>query len=468
MRRAHQFLALVTGCGFLYITIKSLRWWFRLHHPWYDYLWGSALGFAAIGLGVLPRSPIRRLPERGFLILLTVIFAASRLWWVALVPTKPVSDFAMYQAWAEMFSQGRPLDAVLGQSKVFLVHAWGYPLALGGLYAIVGSSVLAAKLLNVVAGALSLLLLYRLGKAVSGEDAGRLAALLFGLWPSQLFLTSVLASEHLGLLAALAAQATLVAAINPPTPRWTSVALSGVLMAVAAAVRAALMVLLLAGVLTVVLLCRPARRAAISLLLLVGGFWLTHAVYRQGVNAIYHLRPYAQLDWTLLQGTNFESHGAWNEADARNFMDRPTFEDARAFARAEALHRITSEPQRFAQLVVRKQVELWRDDWYGVQWSLFDLEARSAAVTARKDALIWVSRCYQVFVLLCGTAGCFLAAQADAQRGVVLILFLLLVGTWVHGIFEVQSRYHYVLEPALFVLAARAAVTVRMRRPLAG
>lgn len=133
MRRLNQLVAFGAGCGFLFITVKSLRWWFLLSHPWYDYLWGSALGLAAIGLGALPRSPLRRLSERRFLILLTAFFAVSRLFWVALVPTKPISDFATYNAWAELFAKGQPLDALLGHSGVFLVHAWGYPLALGGV-----------------------------------------------------------------------------------------------------------------------------------------------------------------------------------------------------------------------------------------------------------------------------------------------------------------------------------------------
>lgn len=119
--------------------------------------------------------------------------------------------------------------------------------------ALLGPSVLTAKLLNVGVGTVSLLLIYNLGKTLSGEAAGRLAAILFALWPSQLFLTSVLASEHLGLLAALAAQCILVAAINTPNPRWTSLVASGVLMAVSSIVRSALLVLFIAAALTVVL-----------------------------------------------------------------------------------------------------------------------------------------------------------------------------------------------------------------------
>ncbi|MFN8626328.1 MAG: hypothetical protein U0587_10165 [Candidatus Binatia bacterium] len=283
-----------------------------------------------------------------------------------------------------------------------------------------------------------------------------------------MFFTSVLAPEHLGLLAALAAQTVLVSAVQSPTPRWTSVALSGVLMAVASVVRSASWVLFLAGVLRVPLLSRPGRRALFEVLLLVNGFWLTHAAYRQGMHTIYHITPEAQIDWTLLQGTNFDSRGAWNDADARTFMDRPTFEEARAFARAEAFRRMTSEPRRFAKLVIRKQVELWRDDGYGVYWSVdqFEVPSRTATVMAWKDSLSWLSRCYHLLVLVLGTAGCLLLMRTDIRRGLVLIVMLLLVGTWAHGVIEVQWRYHYVFEPALFVLAAMAAVALLPQRPL--
>ena len=59
----------------------------------------------------------------------------------------------------------------------------GYPMYLGFVYLLSGDSIIIARLLKCLWGALTCILLYRLGKRNFGEHVGRLAAILMMLEP---------------------------------------------------------------------------------------------------------------------------------------------------------------------------------------------------------------------------------------------------------------------------------------------
>src|SRR5260370_23357466 len=79
-----------------------------------------------------------------FLIVVLVLAALVRLAWIFVVPNTPVDDFAVYQAIAVNIAHGQGHPALGLQGPL-------YPLALGLLYRLVGSTNLViAQLLNVV------------------------------------------------------------------------------------------------------------------------------------------------------------------------------------------------------------------------------------------------------------------------------------------------------------------------------
>ncbi|HYP18867.1 MAG TPA: glycosyltransferase family 39 protein [Chloroflexia bacterium] len=76
----------------------------------------------------------------------------------------------------------------------------GYPVLLAGLYLVTGPSLVAARLLNTVLGALCVPLVYQLGKQLWGQRVGLGAGTIFALDPFSMFWPQFLLSENLQIL----------------------------------------------------------------------------------------------------------------------------------------------------------------------------------------------------------------------------------------------------------------------------
>jgi 4-amino-4-deoxy-L-arabinose transferase-like glycosyltransferase len=71
----------------------------------------------------------------------------------------------------------------------------GYPAMLAPLYRLTDNSLLAARLLNVVAGSLTVVLVYLLGRKVFDRRIGLVGAALLAFFPCQIFATSLIMTE---------------------------------------------------------------------------------------------------------------------------------------------------------------------------------------------------------------------------------------------------------------------------------
>lgn len=76
----------------------------------------------------------------------------------------------------------------------------GYPVLLAGLYLVTGPSLVAARLLNTVLGALCVPLVYQLGKQLWGQRVGFGAGAVFAFDPFSMFWPQFLLSENLQIL----------------------------------------------------------------------------------------------------------------------------------------------------------------------------------------------------------------------------------------------------------------------------
>jgi uncharacterized membrane protein YuzA (DUF378 family) len=88
-------------------------------------------------------------------------------------------------------------------------YAVGYPMVVGFVFLLVGPNVLAAKLLNVVFGACSVLFAARIADAIGLGHRRRLVAWMVSLWPTLLWWTGAMMKEELA--AALLLGAVLAA-----------------------------------------------------------------------------------------------------------------------------------------------------------------------------------------------------------------------------------------------------------------
>jgi len=389
---------------------------------------------------------------------LVLVFAASRVAWVLTVSTQPVSDFAGYHALAVMFSQGKVTTWwPLGTS----VAAWGYPFALGQVLRILprgADGLLVAKLLNVVAGLAALVLLYRVADRAAGRRSALLAALLFVAWPGELFFTSVLASEHLAVVALLLAVDLVLPLLGDRPPGWARAALAGVVLAAAFLIRSALIVALPCVAVALLASHRPTRRAAALALVVGATFLLATRASVVGLRTAYGVTPVSSAWWSLLTGTNVDSDGSFSTADRDRFFAHRSIAEADAFARAEIVRRLTTEPMRLARLFWRKSINLWRADDYACFWSTVRLADTGPAPDGAAHAAMDVAaQSFHLAVLALAVLGCWRSARSRVAPGIALMLFLIAAGTLLHALLESQARYHFVMQPWVLVLAALGA-----------
>jgi 4-amino-4-deoxy-L-arabinose transferase-like glycosyltransferase len=180
--------------------------------------------------------------------LVAALAIAARLAWVLLVPTHPVGDFAMYRESADYLVAHGSLDPEF-------IYMPGYVLLLAAVRAL-GGGLLAAKLIGVAAGGLAAAACYGTAAAVFDDGsppgqalarrAARAAGLLAALWPAGIAVSSVTGTDMPA--AALVAAAVWLLVRDGRRRPVRGAALFGLVLGLAATIRAvALPVALLGG-----------------------------------------------------------------------------------------------------------------------------------------------------------------------------------------------------------------------------
>lgn len=365
--------------------------------------------------------------SRGWLWIVGLFFL-SRLLWILLVPTEPASDFATYYRFGGIFSSFSPLSfAVESQSTNMTMQPWGYPFVLAVAFAIAGQSVLIAKLLNVVVGVATLILLWRLAHKLAGKTIAFVTSLLFLCWPAQLMFTSVLASEHLALLMILAGFLSLLS---------RRLGLAGIFIALAATFRLPCAVALP----TMALGAQPIRRLFYS----AGFFFLAFALYIGLMYAIYREAPISRGGFNLMLGANYEAGGRWNTEDSAMYA---TFTSPDRDARAVAWERIKSSPPRYFVLMLEKILTLWSTEDFAANWS-----------SVSNPTVRTVSNIY--YYILLATALMGLVVAKEIRRKLLPLATYAGLVSILHSIAVTDPRYHYVAMPAVLLASAWGLVAL--------
>lgn len=419
------------------------------------------------------------LSARGFLVLVLVLTLLPRLFWVLSVRTEPYSDFLHLYNYGVAASQG-DFTHYVDFYGVF-PFKFGFGFLVAGLFALFGAGTLVVPLYHVVLSLAMVILVYLVGKEVFSETAARASALFFALWPAQIMYNSVVAAENSFMVPFLGAIWLFVRFIKlrdtGKTP-YGLLILSGVLIAAAQAFRPMAMILIPTFALYVLFFItfhqkflRNLGIQALCILLVAASYFISLKLISLPIKSLSGMDiSRSGSGFYLLVGSNHESKGRFNQEDhaiiAKYDFD---FEKVHEESQKIAMERITSDPGRFARLVVSKIGTMWNTDTYGYNWSIVSAKSGSRMENLIKTyprAFYTLSDFFWLFVLALSAIG---AGFAWIRKNPISVLFYLILG----GLFvaycflEVQSRYHFPAVPILILMAGFGAscLSITRKRP---
>ncbi len=460
----NRWLVRIVGFLLIVITSYALQNWSLVGLPRYWLFVAVLLSLVLTFLLRYTDSLVQRCSRWPFLLIAVSLVALLRLVWIIGVPTLPISDFESYNRSASAIAQG-----VFEFPKI---HRGGYPLLLGFVYRVFGTNLLTAKLFNVFLSIVAALLLFWIAQCLLGESSARAATALFALWPAQIMMSSVLATELPYTVLFLSAIAVLLRASRSESLSVLALFSSGVLLGLSNPIRP-VSVLVLGVVIVWTLLVSRDRwtKRIFGVALLVMGFSFIMAGYLYVRGPVGGSSFFAMIlpSDNLLNGTNIQAKGMWNAADAATYgqllVERGP-EETQSIIWQMAMERIRSNPKGFAALLFEKLSVVWGDDLYGAYWSTVrvDTSAVGNLVQVHQTELYAISQFFYIWVLVLSVAGCYRLQQLQIHQGIGLLLLVLLTFVGVHGLVEVQSRFHYPWEPIFLILGAYGLVESRIER----
>ena len=300
---------------------------------------------------------------------------------------------------------------------------------------------------------------------MSGPSAGLLSALFMALCIPEIMMSSVLCTEVGTLTLTVASFHFFLRALCRPETRSLPL-FSGLSLGLAALFRPVMLIHLPVLLIAFwVVRHRSLLNRWIASGGLLIGFLIVHLVL-VGCFSIaagrFTLLPlkYPPGNYLFLSGTNFESHGGFNDEDAEMYWSWPESERLQRSV-ATAIQRITTNPLGFVSLVRQKMATLLADNTYGSAWAFYTLDGPWPQ-GHQQMIQAWMAVVAQTTYVLTLMAGFiyFLFAPRLDRRLPLLLIAMIVVSVLPHVLLEAQTRYHHVLHGFL-ALAAGFGVSAR-------
>ncbi len=399
---------------------------------------------------------------------------ALRLGFLLLAPQPaPVADALDYDTLAVNLYSGHGFS--LNPDVPTPRRAPGYPFFLAAVYTVFGHSLLAARLLQALLGALTCLLAFRTAERLFGERAGPVAGWLLALYPPLVVYTGLILSETL--FTFLLAASILFWLDGVERKSFGHFALAGLSLGLATLTRPVTMVfpaaLLLAAALRPgALRLWPVLLAAFLLVFAPWSFrnyrlWGTFKTATTGTGYGFFVTG------NMAAGVSFEeSHNAYSAKCAahREPLTYKPGDPSPALQlelelQAEGNRLFKANPAGFLKLALKRLPSFWltsHSSVFGVDRSMQEYKAEGAwgRIAARlgllllQAALVWLA---------------LLGLWRERARWRETAPLLLLLGLFTaHVLFDFVPRYHLPVIPQLLAFSAAGLLAVLDRRRARG
>jgi hypothetical protein len=386
---------------------------------------------------------------------------ALRVIWIALFPAEAASDGKVYLDLGLRLSEGQEYENA-GTRAYWPI---GYALFLAAWLKLPIDSTYAYLLANLFSYLLGVFGVAFLARTLAGDQAARIAALLFAIWPNLIFNSATPEKEMLVLALLPWATAFLLGSTHDNASRWLTLP-AGLLMGAATLVQPSLQFIPLVGAVFLLGIGGVSGRRLASAALLIASAAL--------VIAPWSIRNYQLFDQFVLVSTNGGDvlYRANNPIATGGYQPRGEIDlsqldeiERDKLGRRYAFEWIRTNPAAFAALVAEKQVLFMGDDAVGVYTTLKVGKASTdgrlyALLKAASNAwwlLVWA--CLLAFSLASLRRPRLMPALGRAPIWLWLYLFA------IHSLFESTGKYHV---PVISVLCVLVAVFATAPKPDAG
>lgn len=400
-----------------------------------------------IAIGMISIYTRRWMKESIFFWTLLMLALGLRLIWVFSIPTPISSDFAeMYEA-AKLAVRG---DYSFSGNPYFStwVYQIGFTMYEGLIMKLFGEQSFALKLLNVLYSTGTVMLVYGIARKYK-ESAGRMAGILYAVYPPTIMMCSVLTNEHIAtFLIYLALYLLIVRGVMRPRT-WLYV---GVLLAVGDVMRPIGSIVLISIGCYILLLLGKNVRNYLEIIGRFAGivviFFFVHAIISYsliyaGVTK-YPLSSREPL-WKFVVGLNAQTNGQYSAEDEKYVTQFPVGAERTAIERKLIEERLADHSQ-VARLFVEKFKLMWGGNDASIYWSLDGLDHPRL-----KD---WLFKCERVLyssILLFASIGCMTLLSRRKLDAVIVLLILVLGYAAIHLFIEIQTRYRSFLFPSFAI-----------------
>lgn len=401
---------------------------------------GMAVGIGAIAWAM--RS------SRSYIWILLGLATVVRLAWVLSMPTTISSDFAEMYAAARQAASG---DFSFSSNSYFSawVYQIGFTMYEAGIIKLFGDHVLLLKILNIIYSSGTVFLIYGIARKFH-ELAGRMAALLYAIYPPAIVMCSVLTNEHMAIFFLYAGLYVMIeyGIIKPRV--WLY---AGILLAIGDMMRPIGSVVLVSiGCYVALLLMieKVHRKAMVSrLLAIVIVFFAMHNLVSYSLQfagvtkyPLTSREPY----WKFVVGLNVKTNGQYSAEDEKYVAQYPIGPERNAAEWQIISQRLTDQTQ-VARLLVEKFKILWGGNDASLYWSMEGLNYPKL-----KDWLFTYERLLYSSILLFAGIGSFAARRRNRIDPVLMLVFLILGYAAIHLSIEIQTRYRSFLLPSFAIL----------------
>ena len=368
--------------------------------------------------------------------------------------TGSIADAIFYYGSAESLASGDGLRDPLRDLEHSTRFSPGYPLALSSVFALFGAGPTTAKAVNVLAGAITAVLVFVIGMKLRDQRVGVVAGFLVAVFPSQVFFSTMIMTEVFFAMLSTTLVLLLVLWGGDATRVTPLRALAlGLLLGCMALVRVEALVLIPAlFLLWVVWRVRWQDMLRATPLVIVGAAVLITP---------WTVRNYARFDEPILITGESSTHPAWvlrvglspdyDNKDKYQLLKRepPSYQDL-------ATHYLEN-PDDMVTVPARKVNDLYGDDDLFFWIKAFYIPPILSPDEAERWGIV-SNTAYYLAIAVAAAGSPLWFSRHDAR--LIVVLWFVAVWSGVHLLLIPETRYHFPVVPMICVLAALSAVCI--------